>query len=297
MSERKYNEEKYNKLKVEGDDVKNAAICDQIADDNFMWNPSEAAFWRKKAIEHVEKHYGKESMENTVYYDKIVKDLLEKGSYQQAAKWNNKSKKIKIKAKGEYAFEVLTNELYEMQLNIFLKKYDEIASSVERVKYSLKKNSDGDLSVLYHIYLKLVSIESDHYIYTQEDLGDRVLFADNAIDIAKKIYGEDSIETAEAYRVKAIQIRHIGLGQKDNEEALQLLRKALLIAIKREGNIGNTVKKIFLNIRQCWDNKVCWQESTRWACDCVSREFVSEIMGIFPPFAQQQIKEVLRTIE
>lgn len=33
MSERQYNEERYNELKVEGDDLKNAAICDKIAPD------------------------------------------------------------------------------------------------------------------------------------------------------------------------------------------------------------------------------------------------------------------------
>ena len=97
MSERKYNEEKYNKLKVEGDNIKNAAICNDIADDSLTWNPSEAIYWRKKAIEIIEKHYGDSNIENTSYYDKIVNDLLEKGSYQQAAKWNKKSKKIKIK--------------------------------------------------------------------------------------------------------------------------------------------------------------------------------------------------------
>jgi len=87
-TERKYNEEDYNNRKIEGDNIKNATICDEIADDSLLWNPNEAAYWRKKAIEHMENQYGKNHIASTVYYDKLVNDLWEKGSFRQALKWN-----------------------------------------------------------------------------------------------------------------------------------------------------------------------------------------------------------------
>ena len=81
--ERKSNENEYNNRKIEGDNVQNAAICDEIADDSFTGNSSEAVYWRKKAIEHIEKHYGKNQITNIIYYDKLVNDLLEKGSFRK----------------------------------------------------------------------------------------------------------------------------------------------------------------------------------------------------------------------
>lgn len=296
MGERKYNEEKFNSMKVEGDDARNAAICDQIADSSLMWNPGEAVYWRKKAIEIVENHYGKGSWENTFYYDKIVNDLLEKGCYKQAIKWNNKSKKIKMREKGESTFELIINEVYEMDLNIFLEQYDSIVGGMERVKCSLQKNADGSPSYLYYIYLQLVRIGGTYRIYTEKELGDTVYFADKAIDIAQNTYGEDSIETAEAYRMKAIELRHIGFGEADNKEALDLLKRALLIAIKIEGNKGKNAKTIFFNIRQCWDESSCWKECIKWACKNLSIEFVLDIMRDYPKFIQQEINETLKTI-
>ncbi len=71
MGDRKYNEEKYLKLQVEDDEEKNALICDQLADESLMWNPGEAVYWRKKAIEKIENCYGKGDFRNTAYYDKI----------------------------------------------------------------------------------------------------------------------------------------------------------------------------------------------------------------------------------
>ena len=35
------------------------------------WNPGEAVYWRKKAIEKIENCYGKGDFRNTAYYDKI----------------------------------------------------------------------------------------------------------------------------------------------------------------------------------------------------------------------------------
>ena len=62
MSERKYNEEQYKKQQITGDDIHNAAVCDRIADESLMWNPGEAVYWRKLAVEYMEKHYGKNRM-------------------------------------------------------------------------------------------------------------------------------------------------------------------------------------------------------------------------------------------
>lgn len=53
MSDRKRNEEDYRRLQVEGNELKNAMICNRLADDSLMWNPEEAIYWRKKAIKEL----------------------------------------------------------------------------------------------------------------------------------------------------------------------------------------------------------------------------------------------------
>ena len=229
------------------DEIKNAIICNEIADDSLTWNPGEAIYWRKKAIEKIEKLYGKENIESTEYYDKLVNDLLEKGSYQQGVKWNNLSKKIKIQEKGQYSFEVIINELYEMELNIFLNKCDGISDNVEYVKSCLQKYQDANFDALYHIYSKLIHIGLNYRIYVQNELKDIMYFADKAIELAYN-YGEESMEIVEAFRMKAIVCRKTGLGQENNEMALELLKKALLIALKIERNKGKKVKEIFYHI-------------------------------------------------
>lgn len=114
--ERKDNEKEYSNRKIEGDNVKNAAICDEIADSSLIGNPGEAVYWRKKAIEHIENQYGKNHISSIVYYDKLVNDLLKKGSFRQAMKWNEKARKIKKKELGEYALETIKNDLYEVKI-------------------------------------------------------------------------------------------------------------------------------------------------------------------------------------
>lgn len=225
MSDRKYNEERYNEMKVEEDDVKNASICDEIADDSLMWNPNEAIYWRKQAIEMMEKHYGNKSIENTAYYDKIVNDFMEQGSYSQAEKWNNKSKKIKRKEKGEYAYETLASELCEMEIYNSQEKFDKVPNVWEHEKISLQKNSDMETAELYNVYLKLLHIWVDYKIYTKEELDTidaMIEIADKAIDLAQKVYGELNMETAEAYRRKAL-ILYRDDGKEENKAYLHNL--------------------------------------------------------------------------
>jgi len=88
---REHNEKIYEKNKKEEDTLENAMLCEAIADDNLTWNPGEALYWRKKGIQIREQIYGKNDICITPYYEKIVAVLLEKGSYKEAKKWNEKS--------------------------------------------------------------------------------------------------------------------------------------------------------------------------------------------------------------
>lgn len=60
MSDRKRNEEDYRRLQVEGNELKNAMICNRLADDSLMWNPEEAIYWRKKQLRNWKKLMEKE---------------------------------------------------------------------------------------------------------------------------------------------------------------------------------------------------------------------------------------------
>lgn len=293
MGDRKYNEEKYIKLQIEGDEEKNALICDQLADDSLMWNPGEAVYWRKKAIKKIESCYGKGDIRCTIYYDKIVNDLMEKGSYKEAVKWNKKSKRIKLKEKGEKSFDVFTNELYELELNILIEKYDEVLNDLNDISHKVQVFSKQEPLDLYNMYLKLIHIEHGYNIYARyngkNELLDIIQFADRAIELSKEIYGEDGIELAEIYRLKAI-----GIDWDDKEYKLELLKKSLMIAIKREGNNGVTVRKVFYDIRRCWGEEDSWNESIVWAYKNISREFVLDIMRCFPEHIQNTINIILQ---
>lgn len=294
MSERQYNEDRYNEMRVEGDDLKNAAICDEIADDSFTWNPGEAAYWRKKAIEMAEKHYGKENIANVFYYDKIVEDFLAKNSYKQAEKWNKKSKKIKIKEKGEYAFDVIANELTELRIDIFLKNYGMVPKCMEHIKEALKRNAESDPSVLHKIYLELAFIEGDSGV--QEVRINDGYFVDHAIELAGELYGKDSLEVAEAYRRKGIGLRHARQGEKKNKEALEWFKKALLTA-RAKGTVGSdTVRWIFNNMEFCWDREMCELEGIRWTYRNVSREVAIDFMGIYSKPVRERIRKGFETI-
>lgn len=155
MSERKNNEERYKEQQIEGDDLHNAAVCDQIADESLVWNPNEAIYWRKLAVENAEKHFGKNNLENTPYYQKLANDYLEKGSRSQALTWNSKARKIKIRQLDEYALELFENELFELQVYYLMHNYDEISNVRERIKILLEKNPDCEETIRYKAYLDM----------------------------------------------------------------------------------------------------------------------------------------------
>lgn len=294
MSEREYNEQKYSQLKDEEDNIKNAAICDEIADDSLGWNPSEAVYWRKKAIELAESYYGKENINNTFYYDKIVNDFLEKNSYLQADKWNKKSKKIKIKEKGEYAFEIIKNELFELSINISREKYDQVPACMDHIKEILQKNPGCDSSVLYQIYMELSYAEGDSGVRKiRENDG---YYIDRVIDLAREIYGEDSLEVVEGYRQKALGLRYMWQGEKENAEALKIFKKALLMAIKKGASGGYAVMAIIRDITGCWEREVCYQECIKWVYHNISKEFAIDIMESSPEYMRKGMKEGLKTL-
>ena len=234
MSERKYNEERYKKQRIEGDDLHNAAVCDQIADESLVWNPNEAVYWRKLAVEHAEKHYGKNKLENVVYYEKLANDYFHgKAAHNPALKWNSKAKKIKAGQLGEYALELLENELFELRLyyswNIYMNKQEEMSNVRERIKILLEKNPDCEEPVLYKVYSQMAQ-------YKKRD--GNFEFADAAMRIAEKAYGEMSMETAEVYRIMALETWESAKEEdlERKKEAVELNNKAYYIVTHTKDN-------------------------------------------------------------
>lgn len=230
MSDRQYNEERYKKQQIEGDDLHNAAVCDQIADESLKWNPNEAVHWRKLAVEHAEKYYGKNKSEDAVYYEKLANDYFHgKAAYSPALKWNSKAKKIKAAQFGEYALELLENELLELRLYYYMNKQDEMSIARERIKVLLEKNPDCEESVLYKACSHMAR-------YKKHD--GNLEFADAAMRIAEKVYGEISVETAEIYRIRAIELWQ-SAEEEDLErkkEAVELNNKAYYIVTHAKNN-------------------------------------------------------------
>lgn len=216
---------------------------------------------------------------------------MEKGSYKEAVKWNNRSLKIKLKELGVDSSKTIVNSLYKIELDLLLKKYEEVADSIDKIILTLQNHQDIALSELYDIYLKLIYIEGSYNIYAinhnESTLSHIDEFSDKAIMISNKIYGENSIQTVEAYRLKAV------CSDKNSEYRLNILKKAILLAINNEGFNGENVIRIFYNIRQCWKNEDCWKESAKWAIENVSRTFLLNIMKRFPEYAQEIINDVL----
>lgn len=294
MSDRKQNIEWYNKEKTESEE-ENAVLCNKIADESLYWNPSEAVFWRKKAIEIAENLYGKDSLKVTVYYDGIVNDYLEKGSYKEGIKWNKKSKKIKEKHYGENSRELLTSLVFDSHLYSCLEKYEEAEVSIKKTIFLLEKYCSENSMELYQIYLEMMNLESGYNLYAKrtgkEELKDIEECADKAINIAMQLFGEESLEIAIAYCDKAV------LAYKNQrEKRICLLKKALLIAIRKQGMTGEDVKMIFYHIRRYWLEQDMLKEWVIWTCDNVSKEFMQENMVNYPEDLQAQIKEVLENI-
>lgn len=230
MSERKYNEEQYKEQQIVGNDLHNAAVCNQIADESLVWNPNEAVYWRKLAVENAEKHFGKNKLGNTPYYEKLANDYLEKGSRSQALKWNSKAKKIKIKQLDEYALALLENELFELQVHYLMYNYDEVSNVRERIKILLEKNPDCEETLRYKVYLDMAQYK---------ECDGNFEFADAAMQIAERVYGEICMETAEIYRIKAVETWYFAEERKDQErkkEAVELNNKAYYIATHAKDN-------------------------------------------------------------
>jgi hypothetical protein len=287
------NEKKYQDFK--GDDLlENAILCEKISDENFLWWIDEALYWRKKGIEIRESLFGKKSLENTPYYDKIVKVLLEKGSYKEAIKWNKKSSDIKIKNNGENAPEILINQLYFGESMLLLKKQDESKAFLDKAYIILEKNASLlNQDVLYESYLELEILYSRYNSWADRSgikVDDR---ADDcgikAIMTSEKNYGENSIKTADAMRWK-------GIFTKENEEALEWFMKSIKIYLAVEDNT-KYAQQIFRDVRQKLENQNIFNEKTseslRWFYDNSSEEFVMKAISEFSDDDKTKMKEIL----
>lgn len=244
-TDRKHNEEEYHKFMKEGIVLDNAILCETIADNNLMWNPSEALYWKKQGIAIREKIFGKNNIENTPYYDKIVEVLLEKGSYKEAIKWNSKSVKIKVKERGEDFAGLLTNYLLLSEALSLLCVYDESKVAADQAYDILENNiSVYDRKTVYEAYIKLT------YLYAIYNIGARnhnlkvtlqnEVCGDKSIEIAKAFYGEQSKETAEAIRNKAVTLEY------NKKEALDLFAEAIKIYMRLKED-KESARSIFYN--------------------------------------------------
>lgn len=300
MSDRQMYEEEYDRRKVEGDDILNASLCDEIADDCSSFVSSrEAIYWRKKGIELAEKCYGKNDIRNTVYYDKIAEEYKGAGSYRQAEKWHQKSKKIKIKEKGKDSCEVLQNELEELRIYVELEEYEKFLSVLGHINNVLETEPDWEKATLYNAYYKRADAVWLYNIYNKEStLRTAVIeYWDDAIFLAQSFLGEDCIELAKAYRSKAFCF-------DNKEERLELFRKALQIAIPKEGAQGKTVIRIFCNVLNCWhreglppDEDGSFPKAIQWAYKNISREFVVNLIGFYSENYQQQGWEMIKALD
>lgn len=289
--DRKQNEERFQKFKKEGDILDNAVLCEAIADDNLLWNPGEALYWRKQGIAIREQICGKNNIDNTSYYDQIVEVLLEKGSYKEAIKWNSKSMKIKMKEKGGECAELLINELLLAEALSLLHKDNESKVEADQAYNILEKNiSAYDQEMAYKAYLKLVHIYSCYNIGARNQKLKTTLqneiCGDKAIQIAKAFYGEQSIETAEAIRRKAITLGY------DKQAAIALFAEAIKIYMKSDEN-KKDARTIYHNVRQKWEGENILVESAKWLYDNSSEKFVLTAIEDFADSEKTKVKQAL----
>lgn len=289
--DRKHNEERFQKFKKEGDILDNAILCEVIADDNLLWNPSEALYWRKQGIAIRERNCGKNDINNTSYYDKIVEVLLEKGSYKEAIKWNKKSMKIKIKEKGEACAELLLNELLLSEALSLLYSYNESKEEADQAYNILEKNiSTYSQEMAYDAYLKLVHIYSRYNIGAQnhnlKSTLQNEVCGDRAIQIAKDFYGELSLEMAEAIRRKAMTLGY------DKRAAIVLFAEAIKIYMNFDEDKKNA-RTIYYNVRQKWEGENVLVESAKWLYNNSSEKFVLTAIEDFADSEKIKIKQAL----
>ena len=289
--DRKHNEERFQKFKKEGDVLDNAILCEAIADNNLQWNPSEALYWGKQGIAIREQICGKHNIDNTPYYDKIVEILLEKGSYKEAIKWNNKSMKIKIKEKGDSCAELLINELLLSETLSLLYNYKESKVEADQAYNILEKNiAVYDQEMAYDAYMRLVHIYSIYNVGAQNHNLKTTLQTEvcgnKAIQIAKVFYGEQSIETAEAIRRKAMTLGY------DKQAAIALFAEAIKIYMNFDEN-KKYARTIYHNVRQKWEGENVLIESAKWLYDNSSEKFVLTAIEDFAGSEKIKIKQAL----
>ena len=289
--DREHNEKIYQKFKKEGDVLDNAILCEAIGDDNLLWNPYEALYWGKRGIAIREQICGKHNIENTPYYDKIVNVLLEKGSYKEAIKWNNKSMKIKIKEKGDSCAELLINKLLLSQLLSLLYNYEESKVEADLAYNTLEENiAIYDQEMAYNAYMKLLHIYSIYNVGAQiHNLKTTLqpeVCGNKATQIAKVFYGEQSIETAEAIRKKAIALEY------DRQMALALFAEAIKIYMNFDEN-KKYARTVYHNVRQKWEGENVLIESAKWLYDNSSEKFVLTAIDDFASSEKTKIKQAL----
>lgn len=190
----------------------------------------------------MEKHYGKTAAEMAVYSEKLALVYLEKPSFQQVLKWNGRAKKNKVRQLGEWTLELLDNELFELQVRNLMDDKDEVSNVRERIQNLLVKHPDCGEANLYKAYLGMVR-------YKKVD--DNLIFADAALRLAEKGYGEVSMEAAEIYRIKAIQMWMSAESQEHKREAVALNNKAYYVVThaKDSGHGFNILRGIKRNMQ------------------------------------------------
>lgn len=290
---RHQNEKRYQEYK--GDDLlENARLCENISDENFLWSTDEALYWRKKGIELRESVFGKKGLENTLYYDEIVKVLLEKGSYKEVIKWNKKSADIKIKNKGEDTPEILINQIYFAESMLLLKKYEESKAFLDKAYFNLEKNV-GLLNqdVIYESYLELEILYNRYNSWAErsgikvdargDDCGNKAIMA------SEEIYGQNAVKTADAMRWK-------GIFTKNTEEALNWFKKSIKIYLIKEDN-KKYAQQIFRDVRQKLEGQNIFNEKTpaslRWFYEHSSEDFMLKAIDEFAEADKIKMKQIL----
>lgn len=286
MSElRNKNEEIYKNQKTPNDSLKNAELCETIADYNFMWHVEEAIYWRKKALKIREKIDGKSLLNNVCCYEKIIDLLMEKGSYKEALKWSEKAQKLNEKLH----INNLSIEIYYAEIHLNLKCYNEsikhgdlafdIITSEKFVRMKSSFKLVNRLLIFYARYIIYYDNEKKSY--------DKLFNCmEIALRIAQEFYGDNSIEVAIVYREKAVYL------DISKQEKLTYLKKALDIVL----SIGKNTKlalEIFYNIRGCWPASESLEEGFKWVYENVSKQFILDVLPQFTKPDQEKIKIAL----
>lgn len=288
---RRKNKQIYDELKTEEITIDNAIICERIADENILWRPDEALYWRKEGIKIRESINGNKSIKNTPYYDMITEVLLEKGSYKEALKWNKKSINIKTKFGKEGNSDLLKNRLLYSEIMFLLEDYI-LGKKEADLAYDIIDENQSRLEnfILYKAYSTLTHLYSTYNIgarFNGLELSNRnEICGDKAIEIAKKLYDENSLEVAEAYRMEAITLR-------DN---LEKCFDYFKIALKIYNNLQidkKVARQIFHDIRNKWYGQNILIESAQWMLANSSEKFLLQAIEDFNEEDKKLIKETL----